>query len=505
MISDSLKQFSLHKIVSGFALLTLIAVVATVLFRFNFVFTDSDQTIMWYGCSEFQAGNFHMLRYFGQDYGSMIEAMVGAVTGLSNYYIVLPLVSMVLLLMPYFISGSKSNNPSGWLLPAAFLLLMPIEFFMLGFMPRDFVTGIAFTSMAIPLIDKRFGWSQFIIGFICITGWSIQQNAALLGAVISVIAVFKFNKVDLKSVIIVGSGYVSGGIMHYIGIIYFDIHPELIVHHAWDFHYAWKQLMDGWGNLDRHFAWITPIFHGQGWLYIIFLSGSTLWAYWKKKWDVFAALIALIILTLFSFGVLKIHDGRGNVFFSHERMFLAVPVGILLCISRLGLNRRSVYIMLAVGGMLSAMSIYNLDSKIQFHTDEKRDQVVHVMPVIAFYETCAELNTLAESEGASLVLIGPVGNQVGQMIASGFNSLYDSPNVLFPGYERRTWDMRDLSESRMDHFLWMVNKDFVPKSDLSTSVKLVLKGEETNIWLVSGKQLAPLEVYRNNGFEPSNY
>jgi len=500
-----LKQFSLHNVASGLAFTALAIVVAMVMFKFNFVYTDSDQCIMWYGCSEFQSGNIHMLRYFGQDYGSMIEAMLGAITGLSHYYIVLPLISMLLLLLPYYISTRNAEKGLTWMLPTAFLLLLPIEFFMLGFMPRDFVTGIAFTSLAIPLIEKRVGWSQFILGFICVSGWSIQQNAALLGAVISVIAVFKSNKIDVKSVLIVGGGYLTGGLMHFLGSAYFDAHPEFIVHHAWDFHYAWKQLMDGWRNLNRHFAWITPLLHGQGWFFLVLLVGSTLWAYWKKKWDVFAALIALIMLTYFSFGVLKVHDGRDSVFFSHERMFLAVPVALLLCISRLGLSRRTVYLMIVAGGLLSVSSLFQFNSKIDFHTNDARDHVVRVMPVSRFYETCAELNDLATQEQTTLVLIGPVSNQVGPMIASGFNSLYDSPSVLFPGYERKTWDMRELDASRMDRFLWMLNKDVVPKSDANMQVKLVSKGEEINIWLVSGDKIAPLDVYRENGYEPSSY
>ena len=138
------KQDLLDKSLLWIAGLSLLTLVGYILVRFNFAYTDMDQVMMWYGASEFRSGDFHMFRYFGQEYGTMLEALLGSVLIGVPFHISLPLVTAFLLLFPYaVIANTNGNKLDSWLLPIGFLLLFPPEFFMLGFMPRDFVTGTA--------------------------------------------------------------------------------------------------------------------------------------------------------------------------------------------------------------------------------------------------------------------------------------------------------------------------------------------------------------------------
>ena len=96
----------------------------------------------------------------------MLEALLGSVLIGVPFHISLPLVTAFLLLFPYaVIANTNGNKLDSWLLPIGFLLLFPPEFFMLGFMPRDFVTGTAVVSLSLFLLNKKIGLELFFDRF----------------------------------------------------------------------------------------------------------------------------------------------------------------------------------------------------------------------------------------------------------------------------------------------------------------------------------------------------
>ena len=484
------------------ALSGLIAYVLYILMRFNFQYTDMDQVLMWYGASEFRSGDFHMVRYFGQNYGTMLEGLLGSLLIGIPYHIALPIVTCSLLLLPYALIGKTSTHNWKWLLPVGFLLLFPPEFFMLGSMPRDFVTGIALTSLALPLLNRRTKWSYFFIGFICILGWSIQQNAALFGAVVSVYAVWKNDRICWKGVIWVGLGYAMGAMIHVLVSQYYTMHDEFIVHHAWDFHYAWKQVWDGWKNLDRHFAWITPAAQYQGWFYILIFSALLIWTYLKKAWPLFFAAVALAVITFASFGVLKIHDARDNVFFSHERMFLALPVTILFIVSRIKTTLPISQIFAVIGLILLPFSFYNFDSILAFNLNEERDHVVKVRSADQFYSDCEQLQDIALKYDVPLMIFGPNYGMFDVVSTHGCQSVVDDLMLLFPDYERKTWEMRKVVDQNVQRFIWHITGDVkLDNRMINISGEIGVEG----LYLVQLTEGNAIDFYKSKGHSVRNY
>ena len=99
-MKDYLKRFRFAPIVLGAGVIGLSIYLLHILISFHFAYTDMDQLIMWYGASEFQSGDFHMFRYFGQNYGTMLEALVGSLFVGVPYHIALPTATFLLFLTP---------------------------------------------------------------------------------------------------------------------------------------------------------------------------------------------------------------------------------------------------------------------------------------------------------------------------------------------------------------------------------------------------------------------
>jgi hypothetical protein len=501
LVKDYLNRFRFAPIVLGAGVIDLSIYLLYILISFHFAYTDMDQLIMWYGASEFQSGDFHMFRYFGQNYGTMLEALVGSLFAGVPYHIALPTATLLLFLTPYFMMGKSSLARWKWFLPVGFLLMFPPEYFMIAFMPRDFVTGIAVTSMSLFFINQKSRFSFFMIGLICIIGWSFQQNAALLGATISTYAAFHEQRIRWSNVLWMAAGYAVGGGLHLLLEYYYVLHPELIVHGAWEFHFALKQVWDGWKNLDRHFQWITPALLYQGWFYIFIFLGLLIWSYLKKQWNVFAATLVLGFITFASLGVLKIHDARDNVFFSHERMYLALPVAIFFLLSRIKTVSFSLAFT-AIGLVLSVFSMFRFSGIKEKHLENKQLQVVQVKTIEEFYDDCERIHALAQEYAVKLFLLGPHYQHFRVTSTHGCQSQYSDIKVLFPEYERKTWDTRAVIKAGPTRFLWHNTGKF----EMDERIQDIF--EETDIpglYLVSLQHENPIEFYENLGYKVKNY
>jgi len=436
----------------------------------------------------------------------MLEAFVALIFPFWLPDLALPMSTCLLFFMAYSMPLRLAESKTTYfILTASFLCLMPIEYYMISFMPRDFISGIFITSLAFLFARKDRWWSHILVGFFCILGWSFNNNAAILGGCLSVFVAFPNNRLSVSAVMYMAVGYAVGGSFHLALAHYFEMHPELIVHKAWDFHYAWKQLWDGWKNLDRHFAWINPAFHYQGWLYLPLLLSILIYAWIKKQYAVLASTITLFVMVFLSFGVLKIHDGRDSVFFSHERMFLALPITVLFLISQFNWSIKGLKVLAGIGIVSVVFSIWGIDEVIANQVRTNADHVVSVTPVDEFYNDCQALHALSEKFDAEILLIGPNAEQFGHIHSSGCNSIYDDIYVIDPGYERKTWDMRAIDTMRVSQFIWHSTR--LAHAEISSPTVSSLTEIEgfPNTFLVKGSEMNALEIYRSLGVETSNY
>lgn len=483
---------------------------SALLWRFSFVYTDIDQVLMWYGAHEFRNGDVHMLRFFGQNYGSMLEALVAVPLFFLPYHVALPLTTAILLLLPFSLIVFHGGFSRTKLLLVSFLLVvLPLEYFMIGTMPRDFVTGLAVTSLAIPLLHNTKLWARVLFGFLIVLGWSLNHNAALFGATLSAYALMNGFRIDWKSAWKVVVGYLLGLGAHLWLSSFGNAHPEYIVHLAWPFHYHWKQVWDGWTNLDRHFRWITPLLHGQGWFYIALFTGFISYFFWKRRPKAAWAAVALTVVNFAAFGILKVHDGYDSVFLSHERMFLALPVALAFLVSRIEIKHAyvpPVLILIGVGFMVFNMSV--LDQRIAEHVDPARKDnrgFLHISHAQVRAD-CDRLQTLVQNHEAEAVIIYPNGTFTG--LHSYACPCFDEETIYVdPEYERKTWDMRTLDTPAF-HSVVLITPIYPMDRGVPSDVWIRDVSSESGVkdaYIVRGDAFNPLEVMRSLDFTVSTH
>lgn len=479
----------------------------SLLVSFSFEYTDIDQVLMWYGAHEFREFDFHMPRFFGQNYGSMLEALVAVPLFFLPDHIALPLATTVLMLLPYILILRHFKFERKALIAVAFLLaVMPMEYLMIATMPRDFMTGLAITSLAIPFLRNERWWARMLIGLFCILGWSANNNSALFGAVISVYAVVRQSGIDWRSTWKIGLGYALGFGAHLLISSFGKNHPEYIVHIAWAFHYHWKQVWDGWTNFDRHFRWLTPVLHGQGWFVMLLFPALVGWFFYRGKRAQAWSGVALVVLILAVFGILKVHDGYDSVFLAHERMFLALPVCMAFFLSGISWSGRYVYVALAAIGIgFCGYNLVSMDQRIADHVSPDRKDnrgFLHITHE-QVEDDCARLKELVDQYQAEAVIIYPNGYYTG--LHSYACPCSDRETIYVdPEYERKTWDMRALDQEAYRSVI-VIN----PRSPLEMQAPhgiVVTALEMRDAYLIqSNDPFNPLQVMRDFGYVISTH
>lgn len=480
------------------------AFIFRILTEFSFVYTDQDQLIMWFGLQEFSLGRFHTFRYLGQDYGSMIEAFLALPLNFLPYHLSLPIVSTALLLWPYVLIGRSTNIYWGFI--GTFLLLIPIEYFMITMVPRDFSTGIAVTALALIFLKSDKSISLVLVGFLCLLGWIVNHNAALLGAVISVFASFDNQKLDWRRIKWILCGY-GIGVLVYLGLeIYDHFHQHLIVHRAWKFHYAWKQVWDGWKNLDRHWRWITPLVPNAGWFYIIIWFAFGFFCIRKRLLREVISLSALLILTFAAFGILKVHDGYNSVFMSHERMFLALPVATIFLIAQIRFSSKWMILFVLVGLGYGMQKHWILSDRIDSHVNSTiKDRLYYLgFKVVDIERECGVINELMKEYDVSYGIYGAFDWQIGYQHNNACSCYDPSLNYCFPEYDRKTWITRSLRDDSISKVMFI---GFPELHDSDNKKWLSERYEITEVsnhfvdhaFLIEGENLNALEVFEYLG------
>lgn len=496
-----LKEFQL----SFLAVVTLLVAVAyltklaSVLFNFSFIYSDMDQALIWYETFELRNGRIHSLRFFGQNYGSILEAVVAFPMVFLPYNVAVPLATVLLTHLPFFAIYhylNKSLLGLFWIL--VILCLMPLEYAMITSMPRDLVTGIAMASLSLFFFRSNKPAAIAATGFFATFGWSLNQNATILSVLILTYSVIIENKIQIRRIIWVIVGTLPALLIHFGLDYFFKQNPELVTHHAWQFSYSHLQLTDGLSNLDRHFKWVTPLLTGQGWALpagFLVLSG---FAFYRKRIDLALGTLSALIITIFSLGVLKVHDGYESIFLSHERMFLALPVCLAFISGSFRIASGYPKIILASLAIVFAITqAGNLQATIDRNVDPELPGTkgFGLFSIEQLETDCEYLAQIAAEQNAEAIIIYP-------------NGMYDDshnyacsvlqPTVLYvqPGYERKHWDFEHLDQARFEKVLLITARTSDQHNDIE-GVKI------TNLYdtyyiqyllLLEGNNFNPIEA-----------
>ena len=175
------------------ALLVLVVVVAALvadrvyyLRNFGAVYTEADQTMLWYQADDLAHGIFREPCYYGQAYNVPVEAWVAVplLWAGVRHAVALPVATIVLGLVPFFVlagialgAGRRWGAVMIWLIPLA----LPVEYVVVTSIPRGFVGGIAIGSVAVGIwLVGRSRVAFVAAGLFSVVAVAVNPNSVVL-------------------------------------------------------------------------------------------------------------------------------------------------------------------------------------------------------------------------------------------------------------------------------------------------------------------------------------
>ena len=431
-----------------FSLLALVILLrGFVLAGFSFHIFDSDQTIMWNAAIDYSRGIFHEPRFYGQSYNTMLEALLAVpLIWLSvPVYFALPLVTSILALFPFLLIAFLARS-RGRTMEACIVLLIPLllptEYSFLTSLPRGFVTGIFVASLGAVWVYtplSRKGW--FLFGLFGMLGYSVNQNSFLIAAPV-MLFLWLENIRNLRFYLTVGAGILTGLVFHLLALLFYVLHPGYDVHPLPRFMMAIDLFLDAVMHLDRHLAWVTPLFNsGLMVLFLFAMAGTTL-AYQKKRTAALTAFasLALILLTL---SLKQMVMSTDSVFYSYARMYLAVPVLLAFLVPFIEIPFRRGYMVLLV--MAFGLCMARVEDIAPGYDRVLAPGISHIVSVSkleTFRNKCQQVRDYARQLNITLVVEDH--DYFYDFINYGCSTCSGNfPATLRPAYERRTWRLQE--------------------------------------------------------------
>lgn len=439
-----------HTLYPFYTLLFLVFITKfNLLNSFGARFTDDDQSLMAQGLHEFSQGRFHETRFFGQAYNTMLEALLALPLykiGWSPFW-ALPFVTTCLAVAPFLWIAFyfRKKHPSISVISLAVLLLLPIEYDFITMMPRGFVTGLAASILVFPAFygstTKR---SYFLLGLGFILSYSISANSLLLTLPVCCY-VFWEQKKDRRFYWFTILGITFGLIIHFLLQSYYWYHPEKVLHY-YKMVYSWDNFWTGITHLDRYFSKVTPLLWKSGWPIVFLFLGMSIYLFFRKCLSLAFFSLAVFVVVLGSLFASKVHDGSEDVFFHYGRMYLALPILLVLFFSKRKFDLRwgvIVLVFLSLGVSYYKIAGFREDlAAYEFRTSAVRHSRINYVQDELQY-----MDSLAHVYDVDLIVfenhwLSSMMCYAGPLLRESTIPMWDTKG------DRRTWLVEELSQNK---------------------------------------------------------
>jgi hypothetical protein len=466
-ISDRLKSINIRKCYPAVVVTILFLLAFNIRWKtlrdFCFIFTDSDQLVLWDAANDMHHGIFHEPCFYGQAYNPLFEPLFAQPFIALGFplQVALPLVSGILGFLPYFILGWFLFRRKKYISAAfafALLLWLPIEFQVISSIPRGYIPATAFAAIGVclGLFTKgrfRFFWFAFFSAFAFFT----SENAVFLivpAGIFLFLHQIKNPKFYIQSI----SGFVAALPLPLFVHWFYAVHPAYNMHEL-EFTFDWDTFLENLGHTDLFFKDMTP---DQGHKLLIIIAFYILFAsitFYKKNIKAAISILSGLVILMFVLSFDKTQDASESLFFSAARMFLSIPVSyILFCYwaedsfspatvyRKAGLGIISV---LLIAGFLSSLERNRYFQQHLFHYSRKPDAIVEDW-VSESKLFCDRTFELSKKYHSNLVIIDNWMVHVNYMMAA----LNYPVKTLVPSYERRTWELQAEDTTTRDNFIY---------------------------------------------------
>jgi len=307
---------------------------------FGSVYTEADQTLLWYQADDIAHGIFREPCYYGQAYNVPVEAWLAAPLLLCGvpHAIALPVATIALALLPFLVLATIAyRKGQRWTASLIMLipLALPVEYVVVTSIPRGFVGGIAIGSLAVALwlcADSRK--TLVLAGFFSVLAVTVNPNSSILllaGGLYALLGHFRSARFYIWSLVGASLALPAPLLIH----LFYKHYPAADVYRSQPpvvFH--WRMLREtlfagglslNTRSLDLFFADFVPIAHRGAYMLVAFAVMIAVPLVLGR----FKAAISLGVTVLFivgTLGIVRVHTALPQVFYSGSRMYLALPV-----------------------------------------------------------------------------------------------------------------------------------------------------------------------------------
>jgi hypothetical protein len=482
-----------------------------VLNEFAFVYTDSDQVVMWCGTRDFYLGEFHEPGYYGQNYNSMIEALFASpfLKWISPAY-TLPVVTSFLTFFPYFLISivcyCKKLTAQSFII-ISIPLLLPPEYDFITSIPRGFVTGIFFAvigSIAVYYPEKK--WGFFFFSFLNMIGIFLNPNAVLITLPIGIV-LLSINYKNALFYVYTFTGAAIGAVPSIYTIYFYRQHPKYIVHGLNAVEFSIEYFKQGLLNLNRSFAYVVPIYWGQSIVILLIFAAFIRILFLQKKVMESAAMCILFVFIIVTLGIQKIYEGDETVFFHYSRMFLALPLVIGLFISFLKIERQKLVIWIT---LFSAFSFFVyktmlLEESVSETKKTAQYPVITSVEVSQIENDCNAINIVCKENNVNLVMIVNIWSD--NFINYGCQACDESfPPTLYPQNDRRTWRLLE-EKDKINKTILFIGQNAMMRNIVEGTEKkdLMITSLGNRMYLLKNNTLTTMELLKRLKIEPRSF
>jgi hypothetical protein len=415
---------------------------------FSMNYTDGDQTILWQVTKDYAEGIFYGPCFYGQAYNPNLEPLVALPFYLlgTPLNIALPLATTLLSTIPFFIFSLVFKRKWGYWeasIPLLILLFLSTDYDIMTSIPRGFVTGIFFGSIAYALwMHKQSALYAMASGALFGLGLYFNLNTILIAPLF----IIDFPK-KIKTTITWASLFLFGSSIGIVLILwsshFYKTHPEWVIHQSPSLKFGFTYFLESVKKFYCYFDQVVPL-TWRGWGILVLPVLVCFALYFRKKYlSLSLAIFGILTGIILTFFMEKTADCGYSPFFSGGRFFLAIPFVLMVILAHLSqtISKNTLYkiqqwIFVPIV-VITTFKIAFLSSSVAFASDEMQSPCVVNTEISSLKSKCE--NMKAFSENAELY-ISLTGDTPEHTVTYGCECLIpDFGKTLNCEYERRRW------------------------------------------------------------------
>jgi len=477
-----------------YLLLVLILVNRVVLFlNVNINCIDSDLPFFWAGIKDYSEGLFYEPRFYGQDYNTFMESLLSVPLywlGVPVYY-ALPIATHFVSLFPFlftafylFYKGRKENG----ILILCLLMCMCAGYDFMVSLPRG-VSGVFFTSFFILSLLNPTHFGFLVLNtLLSVLGYFVTPNSVVVSVPLMTF-LFLHNYKNKKYYFVTLLCLLFAGPCYLLFDKFYKDHPDYIIYglsNNWSFTYFFDTLK----HLDKSFAHVTFLTDENSAMLLGLLLLMTLFLFIINR-SAFVAFLSFFGIILLSFCTSKVHEGVVWPFYSFSRMYIGIPVVIVLFSVFFWFRSGpflNFFILLAL--TFSVYKFYTFKSNYVYHTDEKRWNGVHLIPLKTVVDGCSAFKDICKTNGTEHLLISNTFWLSTYMNYGGQAIFKDFPDSEETSAERRYWVRNGNKDKVLRKFIFLsVDFNFDKLPCVQDAAFSITRLDDYGIFLIENNNL----------------